>query len=414
MPANRTLLANTALSTGSVLAIRVALLAATMLLLARALGPVAFGAFVGIAAVAVIAGSLASLGTHLVVMRDTAQDCELGEQSVRYAAWATAVGAAILLLVYLFAALAWLRPEGVGLAAILAIGFADTFLHPFLQLISARLLGTGRVASSQLLLSLPVVLRFLSVALLFATQPADALTAYCLLYFLSMLAALAVALLAWQHMLPPLRTWRPPNRREWADAGRYAVLNITAASPGELDKALSLRLLSAEGAGLYAAASRIVGATTLPVAALMLSALPRLFSQHSGRNDLLTPFIFVTSSLYGLLAGTTALLCSGVVSQILGTGYEGIAAVITTLAFGIPAMSLRLAGTTTLMTSGRPWIRVAVEGIGLIILGGGAVSLGTMLQDQALPVAFVLSEWAMAVIAWVILIRRRDTAARSQ
>lgn len=400
--------------TGGVLAVRVALLAATLLLLARVLGPTSFGTFAGVAALAVIAGSLASLGTHLIVMRDTAQDRERGDESTRYAVWATTTGALTLLTIFLLVTLLWLRPTEIGLAGILAIGVADTFLHPFLQLVSARLLGQGKVVTSQLLLTLPVVLRLVSVITLHAAPPADALATYCLLYSLSMLLALALALVASERVLPPLHTWRSPDQHEWADARRYAVLNITAASPGELDKALSLRLLSAEDAGLYAAASRVVGATTLPVAALMLSALPRLFSHHETRDRLLTPLIFLTSCGYGLLAGLAIFIFADLIAGLLGTRFEGVTVIVTTLAFAVPGMSLRLAGTTALMTSGRPWTRVVVEAMGLLLLGAGALSLRNMLHDQALPIAFAVSEWSMAILAWAILWRRRCMTARCE
>lgn len=86
----------------------------------------------------------------------------------------------------------------------------------------------------------------------------------------------------------PRLGWRFPSKSELSDAVGYAAINITAASPTELDKALVIKLSPLAASGIYTAGARIISAATLPIIALMLSALPRLSRQGKDKPAMLT------------------------------------------------------------------------------------------------------------------------------
>ncbi|WP_165971236.1 lipopolysaccharide biosynthesis protein [Luteimonas terrae] len=401
-------LARATIRTSGILALRLLLVASTLILLTRLLDPADFGVFAGITALSVMAGSMATMGTHLVVMRNVAADTSSGARTMEYAAGATLVGAALMSIIYA-SAVAWVVPSGaLPLFAIAALAIADVVLHPFLQLTSGRLLGTGSVARSQVLLILPLAFRLLAVIALLGFAPQAPLGLYCLFYAGASLAALAVCWMSGGTTLPSLRSWRLPSIPEWKDALGYACLNLTATAPGELDKALSARLLAADAAGIYSTASRITGAIVSPITALMLSALPRLFSMQVTRDRHLVPAVFAASLFYGITAAGALYLATPHLAGLFGPDYASLEFTLPLLAIAVPGMTLRLSGASTLMATGRPIARACIEGVGLSVMALVAILATTGLAPHAWPLIYAVtaSEWSMAILAWLTIAGR--------
>jgi O-antigen/teichoic acid export membrane protein len=200
---------------------------------------------------------------------------------------------------------------------------------------------------------------------------------------------------------PRPATWRVPDKQELRDAVGYASLNITATTPAELDKTLAAKLLPLSAAGLYAAGARVIGAATLPVIAMMLSALPRLFrdgEDQPQRTRGLVLKILAVTSLYSIALAVLLWLVAPAFVWIFGTRYEGIQHTIHWLCLAVPGMALRMAAGGILMALGRPWIRVGYEIAGLAVLVIAAVLLTAHLGAARMPLALACAEWVMALI----------------
>ncbi|WP_396621532.1 lipopolysaccharide biosynthesis protein [Marinobacter sp. W-8] len=393
--------------TSLVFGLRLAVQAGNLLIVARMLGPGQFGAFVGFAALALILGTLSTFGTHLVLLKEVSLAPERREDIFRFAIPTTLIFGAALLFIYLLASTLLLHTSSIGFMVLLAIGVSEIWLQPVVLLIATEHLALGRTARSQLLTMLPLALRLLVAATVFLSGINDSMAAYGFGYWFASLVALLIASRTMPVPFPKLRSWKLPSKSELRSAWGYAALNITAAGPSEFDKTLAFKLLPPDSAGLYAAGARVIGATMLPVMAMILSALPRLFregqdeSQHTNR---LLRWIFATSVVFSLVLVAIFWLLGPVFAWLFGTAYHGVEQMIQWLTFAIPAIALRLAVGSALMAAGKPWMRVSFEVTGLVVLAGAAVMFTEHFGTLGMALALGLSEWIMVLLGMALTV----------
>ena len=386
-----------------VLGLRLLVQGGTLLLVARMLGPHQFGAFAGVAALAVTLGTLATCGTHLVLLGEVSKEPARREQVLPYALPTTLACGGVLLIVYLLICTLALRESGVALPLLFAIGVTEMWLQPLFGLPASEHLALGRIARSQMLQTLPLALRLAAAASVFVLRPADPLAAYGYGYLIASVLALGIATLTMPSPWPAPSRWRLPKTAELRETMGYAALNITATSPTELDKTLAVKLLPLSVAGVYAVGTRVIGATTLPVIAMMLSALPRLFREGQDqprRTAHLLRWIFGAALTYSLVLAVGLWFIASVFDWIFGTKYQGLDHTVHWLCLAVPGMALRMAAGNVLMALGRPWIRVGFEVGGLVVLVIAAALLTTRLGAAGMPLALACSEWGMASIGW--------------
>lgn len=393
-------IARATLRTSLVLGLRLLAQAATLLIVARLLGPAHFGAFVGMAALAVMFGALSTFGTHLLLLREVSRAPQQPPQWLPTAFMATLICGTALLVVYLASSLLWLRPEGMHATALLAIGLSDIIALPLLALPAVVRQGRGQIARSQFLIVLPQVMRLIAAGTVMLWHPDDALSTYALAYALAALACLPIA---WRTLPADWATgwrWALPSWPQWREASGYAVLNLSALGPNELDKTLAVHLLPAMAAGTYAAGSRVLGPLVLPVVAMMISALPRMFrvqAEASNRTRLLR-VTFLVAMAYGLVAGLALWFAAPLIAWAFGAHYVDIVGTVHWLAFAVPGLALRYIAGAALVAQGSPWMRAIYELAGVIVLIGMALLLTPLLQVQGMAAALVVAESVMAVI----------------
>lgn len=402
-------IARSTLRTSAVLGLRLVVQAGTLLLVARLLGPDQFGAFAGVAALAVMLGTLSTFGSHLVLLGEVSKEPLGRAQVLPWAVPTTLLCGSGLLLVYLLACLLVLNHADVALPVLLALGITEMWLQPLFNLPAMEHLALERTARSQLLTTLPLALRLLAAIAVLLVRPADPLAAYAYGYLAASLVALGIATATMPAPWPSLRQWRLPNKSEWRETAGYAALAITAASPAELDKTLATRLLPLAASGLYAAAARVVGAATLPVIALLLSATPRLFREGQSqphRTARLVRWIFAAAFAYSLLLAVALWLAAPAFVWLFGAKYAGIEHMIHWLCLAVPGMALRIAAGNVLMALGKPWMRAGFEVAGLTALVIASLTLTPSLGAIGMPLALAASEWTMTLLGGMLVISR--------
>lgn len=401
-------IAVSAIRTSAVLGLRLVVQAGSLLLVARLLEPQQFGAFAGVAALAVLLGTLATFGTHLVLIGEMAKDHARQVQVLAYAIPTTLVCGGILLVAFLSICALTLQGNGIGWQVLLAIGIAEMLLQPLSLLAVAKLLALERTAQSQLLQTLPLLLRLVAACAVFALQPGDTLAMYGYGYCIASVIALVVTVVCLPQVWLHPRQWRRPSVVELRESASFAVLNITAMGPAELDKTLAAKLLPPVASGLYAAGARVVGAVTLPVIALMLSAMPRLFrdgQKQTQRTARLLRWIFAATTLYSMVLAATLWWCAPLFVWVLGEKYKGVDEVVRWLCIAVPGMALRIAAGSALMTLGKPWMRAGFELGGIVVLVAAAGMLTVHGNIHAMPLALACAEWTMAIWGSFLIIR---------
>lgn len=332
-----------------------------------------------------------------------------------YALPTTLLCGTLLLAVYLLFAGVCLSASGVSLMVLLAIGAAEILLQPLFAFLSNEHLAMERIARSQVVISLPLVMRLLAASLVFMVDAADPLAAFSFGYLIASAIALSLATATSSAPWPTLRDWRLPSRSELHQSSGYAALAFTACGPGEIDKTLAAVLLTPSSSGLYAAGTRVIGAVTLPVIAMLLSALPRLFREgHTQPRETtrLLRWILVAALLYSALITAVLWLAAPVFMGLFGPGYEGISQMIQWLCLAVPGMALRIAAGSMLMALGRPWMRAGFEIAGVIVLLVCSLMLTGRLGGTGMAVALACAEWTMAALGLALIASARMRAIR--
>lgn len=403
-------IARSTIRTTGVLGLRLVVQAGTLLLVARMLGPDQFGAFAGVAALAVILGTLATFGTHIVLLGEVSKEPARRNQVLSYAVPFTLLCGSALFAIYLLICTFVLSETGVPMTVLIAIGATEALLQPLFGLLAIEHLALGRIARSQLLTTLPLGLRLVAAAAVFLLASRNLLTAYSYGYFLASLVALIAAAATTPASWPTIRMLRLPNGVELRGAAGYAALNITSTSPAELDKTLATKLLPLTASGLYAAGARVIGAATLPVIAMMLSALPRLFREGRDqpcRTARLLRWIFAATLGYSVALAALLWFITPVFVWLFGSKYQGIEHTVHWLTLAVPGMGLRMAAGSILMALAKPWMRVGFEMTGLAVLTACATLLIPRVGTTGMPLALAVSEWTMAILGLLFIICTR-------
>jgi O-antigen/teichoic acid export membrane protein len=407
-------IAQATLRTTAVLVLRLLVQAATLLILARLLGPSDYGSFAGIASLAMMLGTLSTFGTHIVLLSDVSRTPSKQSEILPFALSTTLLCGSFLLIIYFL--ISHIIPNGVGTTPEVksTIGLSELLVLPLISLRCAEHQGRGKIASSQMLLTLPLLLRMLIAILVWLLAPLHPLNLYAYGYLTASLASLIITTLTIKEAWPTFQYWRLPTISELRQSAGYAVLNITAAGPTELDKALATRVLPPVPAGIYAAAARIVGATTIPVIAMMLSVMPRLFRE--GRTDTLYTLQFVTKLIilalaYSVLLDIGLWMSAPLLDQLFGEHYANLHDAIRWLCLAVPGLCLRITLGGVLMSLGHPWLRATFEIAGIATMCAAALSLPSKFGLGGMALALGCSEWSMTVIGGIILIHllRRDS-----
>jgi O-antigen/teichoic acid export membrane protein len=397
-------IARATIRTSVVLGLRLMIQTCTLLLVARLLGPQQFGAFAGEAALAVVLGTMSTFGMHFVLLSEVSRSPALRSEILRYVLPTTLLCGSALFAIYMLISMFALGSTGISLPVLFAIGITESILQPLFGLTAAEHLALERTARSQLLATLPLALRLVAAATVFLLHPTDTLAAYSYGYLLASLIALALANLSMPAPWPPPKSWRLPTSGEIRNSAGYAALAVTANSPTELDKTLAARLLPLGSAGIYAAGTRVIGATTLPVIAMMLSVLPRLFREghvQPQRTAQLVRWVLGATCAYSFTLAALMWFIAPFFVYLFGPKYQGLEQVMHWLCLAIPGIALRLAAGSVLMALGSPWMRAGFEVIGLAVMLVAAVLLTARLGATGMPLAS--SEWMMTLLGWAFV-----------
>src|SRR5690554_5958789 len=229
-------IASRTILTTFVLILRLVVQAGMLLLVTRMLGPQNYGVFAGLVALGMTLGTLSTFGSQMLILEELSAKPDSKNDVLCFALPLTLLFSSLLLVVFLLLGLFLAEGAGVSVIVLVAVGVADIVLLPTLSFPAMEYLARGRTALSQLLSTLPLVLRFKVALLVLLVKPEDPLLFFAIGYlvvtFASLVIVTASAQISWPH---PTR-WRLPIMSELQNAFGYAAVSVSKISPGELDK----------------------------------------------------------------------------------------------------------------------------------------------------------------------------------
>lgn len=395
---------------------RVGAQALWLLAIARKLGPQGYGTFAGVAGLATFLGSFSGLGLGLLMLRAVSRDAsQLGAYWHKGLRWTIGSGTAIA---GVFLAVSLAAPDAhASLATLIVIGVSEAVLFPLVSFCAFAFNAHERSGFAAALPALTAGVRFTG-ALVFLLSPLPATIAtYGMVHLLATLLAAVAAVTITRTALRPGPVRERLNRREVIDGLGYSSVWAVTNALTSLDKTLVLQLAGGTIAGLYGSAYRLTMIFALPVDALAMSVLPRVFRQgaatETGRR--LIGLMFVSSIVFSALSGALLYLASGVLPWLLGPGFDDAALAAKLLVWLLPAYALRLLGGNILLGLDGQWLRLLIETCGLVLLYAFAWCFvpGQGLDGAARMI--VVTESCLAAITWCVVgwrVRRRPAVSR--
>ena len=396
------------LRTSFVLGLRLVVQTGTLLLVSYILEPAAFGLFAGAASVSVLLGTLSTFGINFLLLSELSRDSANRNKVLSYAIPTTLVFGCLVFFVYQGFVFFLLNDEKTVLFLFFAIGMTEIFIQPLFSLMATEQHGIGRIARSQLVGVLPLVLRFLSVSLVLISKVQDPLYWYACGYFFASVISLVIGRWTLTQSWPALKDWRLARVSELKQAAGFAVINFSNIGSLELDKALALNYLPLASAGIYAVSVRVISSVTLPVTALVLAALPRLFregAQASRPSGRLFVWLFSATLFYSVALATIVYFFSPFLKLIFEFGYFEIVDVVQALCWVIPGIALRLVSGSIIISLGLPWTRAVYEICGIVVLAVLTVFLAPVLGVDGMVLALIVAEWSMAISGFLLCFR---------
>lgn len=302
---------------------RLALQAGYFVLIARALGPQGYGAFVGVVALVGILAPFSTWGAGQLLVQHVARHPE------RFRAqWGKALVITLVSGLFFLAAvvLLWRQflPGSMPAALVVSVAVSDLLFARLVDLSSQAYQAVerlGRTAKIQVLVSL---LKFLAAFFwVMSGAPAGA-TQWGVLYLVATALA-GIGGVIWAS----LELGRPDFHGAWSDweirEGWHFSLGLSAQTIyNDIDKTLLARLSTLEATGIYGAAYRLIDVAFVPVRSLLSASYARFFQAGqkgiSGSLALARKLLPIGAG-YSLLATLCILLGAGLAPMLLGREY---------------------------------------------------------------------------------------------
>jgi len=343
--------------------LRLVLQAAYFVIIARALGPEQYGAFVGATALVAILSPFASLGGGNLLIKNVSRDRTLFSEY-----WGNALlmifvsGLGLTFLVLLIAPV--VLPQTIPVSLIFLVAVTDLIFFRILDTAGQAFQAVLWLSKTAQLNILPNVTRVVAALALISFFPEPNVLEWICLYLTSTAISALLGILLVHRSLgsPRLAVWRiKPEIVE----GLYFSVSLSAQTVyNDIDKTMLVYLSSLGATGIYAAAYRLIDVAFVPVRSLLAAAYAKFF-QH-GASGLCGSMGFAKrliplAGVYGVAAGVGLFLFAPVVPYVLGDEYAGAVEALRWLALLPLLKALHYFAADTLTGAGFQGLRSAIQ-----------------------------------------------------
>jgi O-antigen/teichoic acid export membrane protein len=307
--------------------LRLVIQALYFVLIARSLGAVNYGAFVGVVALVGIVYPFATLGSGNLLVKNVSRDANLFGLYWGRALATTAVSSSVLFSAVLFLS-HFALPGSIPFRLVILVAGSDLFGLSIIQLCGQAFQTFERLNWTATITVMGSASRLTGALILVALHHHPSALQWGYLYFCStwVVATAALVLVSLKVGAPQFRLWKSvAEMRE----GFYFSAGLSAQTIyNDIDKTMLARLGTLEAAGIYGAAYRLIDVTFVPIQSLLAAAYPNFF--RTGVAGISATLGYARRLVWGALAYSIAacvaiLLCAGIVPIILGPEYDATA-----------------------------------------------------------------------------------------
>jgi O-antigen/teichoic acid export membrane protein len=312
---------------------RLVIQAAYFVLVARSLGPDAYGAFVTVVAMAALLGPFSGLGTPNLFVKNVRS----GKRAATIC-WGNGI-----LLTALSGAV--LSASAVGLSLLLhlktapltvfLVCIADMVLMKVTELAAFGFAASDRMKQASIQNVVVSLLRLTGILALMVTLHPVTLDRWVLVYLfttlLGMIYALAKGTELWGRPGTDLRALR----EDVAEGVFFSVSGSATTVYNDIDKIMLSQLADLASTGVYAAAYRVIDVSMTPIRSLAAAAYPRFFRKGMdgiGATYRFAQALIAKTAVYGSIASAGLWLLAPLLPHILGSKYDAVVPAVRWLA----------------------------------------------------------------------------------
>jgi O-antigen/teichoic acid export membrane protein len=409
MKASSLLRDTTHLSIG--MSLRLVIQAGYFVLLARSLGPAAYGAFIAVVAMAGILGPFSGLGTPNLFIKNVRSDKR--EAAICWGNGMLLTGLSGTLFSVLVVGLSYLFHLETGSFVVIVVCISDLVLMKVTELAAFGFAASNRMKQGSIQTVVISLLRLAGISALVVVVHQVTLQRWVLVYLATGVLAMAYALWKGSQLWGRPIIDRPALREDVAEGVFFSIGMSATTVYNDIDKIMLSKLSDLASTGVYAAAYRIIDVSLTPVRSLVSAAYPQFFQKGVRGMQATYPYalsLIAKASIYGLLTFAGLWIVAPVLPHILGSKYDDVVPALRWLAL-IPflrcfhvffADALSGAGFQRLRTGIQVVVALINVGLNMVILpryswrGAAWTSLGC---DGLLVVMF----WCTAIYC-----RRRE------
>jgi O-antigen/teichoic acid export membrane protein len=397
MKASSLLRDTTHLSIG--MSLRLVIQAGYFVLLARSLGPAAYGAFIAVVAMAGILGPFSGLGTPNLFIKNVRSDKR--EAAICWGNGMLLTGLSGTLFSVLVVGLSYLFHLETGSFVVIVVCISDLVLMKVTELAAFGFAASNRMKQASIPSVVLSLLRLAGIASLVVVHQVT-LHRWVQVYLLT--GVLGMIYAVWKGS----QLWGRPSidllalREDVAEGVFFSIGSSATTVYNDIDKIMLSKLSDLASTGVYAAAYRLIDVSLTPVRSLVSAAYPQFFHKGVGGMRATYPYalsLIAKASVYGILTFAGLWIMAPVLPHILGSKYDAVVPALRWLAL-IPflrcfhvflADALSGAGFQRLRTGIQVIVALINIGLNLVILpryswrGAAWTSLGC---DGLLVVTF--------------------------
>jgi O-antigen/teichoic acid export membrane protein len=313
--------------------VRLVIQAAYFVLIARSLGPDAYGAFVTVVAMAALLGPFSGLGSPNLFIKNVRS----GKRDAA-TCWGNGILTTVIsgiVLSALGAAMSWVLGLKTPPFVTFIVCISDLVLVKVIDLAAFGFTALDRMTQTSIQSVVVSLLRLGGIATLIMVAHPVTLDRWAVVYLLTSLLGTAYAVAKGCQLWGRPATDLQALREDVTEGVFFSIAGSAATVYNDIDKIMLSRLANLAATGVYGAAYRVIDVTMTPVRSLAAAAYPRFFRKGVGGMAATSPYalsLIAKTTLYGLLASAGLWLLAPALPQVLGSSYEAVVPAVRWLA----------------------------------------------------------------------------------
>lgn len=398
------------------LASRVLIQTVYFVIIARALDPAGYGAFLGVISLVAVCVPFASWGTGQTMIQDVARDPTLFA-----ARWGSALvvtaGLGTVLAVVVTGVSGVILPGTIPTALVVMLALSELLFARFTDVASQAFWALGRLKRTAVISVSLSVVRLAAALLLMVLVAEPTALDWGIGYLASSVVTTAIAVGLVQRELGPPTFAVAGTLRKLREGFFFSLGQSASSTYSEIDKTMLTRLATLQAAGQYGAAYRILDVAFAPMLSLLMASYTEFFRSGAGGIRSTARFarrLLPAGCAYGALTGAALFVAAPLVPLLLGPEYRETSQAIRWLA-PLPLLrAVQFLGADVLTGSGRQARR------SLIYLGAAAMVVGLNLyliprySWQGAAWSLVATEACLLAVVWGSVLWSCRTEASSE